>query len=196
MFDTTSRSAVVAWKASFSGNSATTKYIVEFRNLCLLDKEWQEMSTTSGNEFKLHLRPLQPMCSYELQVRAQNSLGRSDPSPIVTFATSEEVPGGPPLDVIVEATSSTSLKIKWKPPARELQYGKIKGYYIGYKVANAENEQFSYKSVEPNSDNDGSKFEISYVSNLKRKTAYILILQAYNNVGAGPRSDEVIIVFT
>ncbi|CAG2103859.1 unnamed protein product [Medioppia subpectinata] len=131
------------------------------------------------------------MCKYELQIKAENSLGRSDASVITTFTTNEEVPGGPPTDVMAEATSSTSLKIKWKPPAKHLQYGPIKGYYIGYKVANDNSEQFSYKSVESTPNNDGNRFEMSYISNLKRKTYYTIILQAYNSIGAGPRSDEI-----
>ena len=189
--DITSRSAAVIWKASFSGNNAIIKYVVQFRKLCLLETDWEEVSTNSGNDFRVVLRPLQPMCKYELRVRAENLLGRSEPSTLITFTTSEEVPGGPPIDVIAEATSSTSLKIKWKPPAKHLQYGTIKGYYIGYKVANDNSEQFSYKSVEATPNNDGHRFEISYISNLKRKTYYTIILQAYNSIGAGPRSDEV-----
>lgn len=132
------------------------------------------------------------MCKYEIRVRAENGLGRSEPSGVVTMTTSEEVPGGPPMDVMAEAASSTSLKIKWKPPAKHLQYGTIKGYYIGYKMVSDNNEQFAYKSVEATPNNDGNRFEISYISNLKRKTYYSIILQAYNSIGAGPRSDEVL----
>ena len=124
---------------------------------------------------------------------AENALGRSDAtSATLFFQTAEEVPGGPPTDVIIETTSSTSLKIKWKPPLKEVQFGKIKGYYIGYKIADSD-EPFQYKNVDVIADNDPNKFETSYVTNLKRKTTYIIILQAYNSIGAGPRTDEVII---
>lgn len=123
---------------------------------------------------------------------AENALGRSDPtSASLVFQTAEEVPGGPPTDVIIETTSSTSLKIKWKAPLKVVQFGKIKGYYIGYKIADSD-DPFQYKNVDVVSDSDPNKFESSYVTNLKRKTTYIIILQAYNSVGAGPRTDEVI----
>ncbi|XP_054160537.1 cell adhesion molecule Dscam2-like [Oppia nitens] len=191
VMDITSRSAAVTWKASFSGNNAINKYIVQYKKLCVLDTDWEEITTNTGNDFRAVVRPLHPMCKYELKVRAENSLGRSDPSVMTTFTTNEEVPGGPPQDVMAEATSSTSLKIKWKPPAKHLQYGTIKGYYIGYKVANDNSDQFAYKSVEATPNNDGNRFEMSYISNLKRKTYYTIIIQAYNSVGAGPRTDEI-----
>ena len=125
---------------------------------------------------------------------AENALGRSDSSStVLSFQTGEEVPGGPPTDVVIETTSSTSIKIKWKAPLKEVQFGKIKGYYIGYKIADSD-EPFQYKNVDYNGDNDPNKFETSYVTNLKRKTTYVIILQAYNNIGAGPRTDEVLIL--
>lgn len=191
--ETTSRSAMITWKSSFSGNSAITKYVIQYQGNCSQEHitEWKESVTLNANDHKISLRPLIPMCKYQIRVLAENALGRSEPSSIVQFLTNEEVPGGPPTDIIVEATSSTSFKIKWKPPKKEVQYGKIKGYYIGYKIADSIVEPFQYKNVEAIGDNDGTKYEMTYITNLKRKTNYIIILQAYNNVGAGPRSDEV-----
>ncbi len=190
--DVTSRSATIMWKSSFSGNSAITKFVIQYRTNCSDNQLWQEVSTLSGNELKITIRSLIPMCYYEVRLFAENALGRSDPSSsTIVFLTSEEVPGGPPIDVLVETTSSTSLKIKWKPPLKQVQYGKIKGYYIGYKIADFD-EQFQYKNVDISGDNDSTKYEVSYVTNLRRKTTYIIILQAYNSIGAGPRTDEVI----
>lgn len=48
------------------------------------------------------------------------------------------------------------------------------------------NDQYQYKNVEAS---DGQ--ELSYLTNLRRLTKYKVIVQAYNNIGAGPRSDEV-----
>ncbi|GFS81010.1 down syndrome cell adhesion molecule-like protein 1, partial [Trichonephila clavipes] len=100
----------------------------------------------------------------------------------ISFAA---VPGAPPLDVSVQPTGSQSLKVTWRAPRKELQHGKIHGYYIGYKIADTD-DQFQYKNVEAT---DGQ--ELSYLTNLRRLTKYKVIVQAYNNIGAGPRSDEV-----
>ena len=149
------------------------------------------MSTPAGSDTRLTITGLVPVCYYEVRMFAQNALGKSDPtSSTLVFQTGEEVPGGPPTDVIIETTSSTSVKIKWKPPNKHQQFGKIKGYYIGYKIADSD-DPYQYKNVDVVSDGDPNKFETSYVTNLKRKTTYSIILQAYNSVGAGPRTDEV-----
>ena len=137
---------------------------------------------------------------------SENQIGRSEhTSAVITLKTSEEVPGGPPSDVQVETTSSTSLKIKWRPPSREVQFGRIRGYYIGYKVSGSD-DPFQYKNVDVVNDDYGpaqqagmpgtinhqhNSYQVSYITNLKRKTTYQVILQAYNSVGPGPRSDEV-----
>ncbi|OTF83835.1 hypothetical protein BLA29_000946 [Euroglyphus maynei] len=84
---------------------------------------WKELYINDVNVQSFILRELYPYCSYELQMKAQNSIGLSEPSQIVTFKTLEEMPGGPPLDVSVEPLSSNSLKIKWHPPDHYLQFG-------------------------------------------------------------------------
>ena len=194
--DVTSRSATVSWKSSFSGNSAVNRYIIQYKdeNCTKItnqqdndDGKWKE---SFERETKHVLRMLIPTCKYQLRILAENSIGKSVPSSTITFKTGEEVPGGPPIDIVIEPTSSTSMKIRWKPPKKEVQFGRIKGYYIGYKISESD-DPFQYKNVEAVNIDDNDKYEMSYVTNLKRKTNYIIILQAYNSIGAGPRSDEV-----
>lgn len=209
LLEITSRSVQLAWKSPYSGNSALSRFLIQYRQLnCtylpslpLPPDSWQEVATSSGLELRYTLKGLMPNCNYELRMFTENHIGRSEHgSSLVPFRTSEEVPGGPPLDVQVETTSSTSLKIKWRPPLRQVHFGKIRGYYIGYKVAGSD-EPYQYKNVDVVNDDGGlgpgsamvnmDSFQTSYVTNLKRKTSYSIILQAYNNVGPGPRSDEV-----
>lgn len=42
---------------------------------------------------------------------AINSLGRSEPSDVISFITAEEAPGGIPLHIKALALSSTSIKV-------------------------------------------------------------------------------------
>lgn len=152
--------------------------------------------------FPLPRRDLIPYCPYELAMRAKNSIGTSEPSQVTTFRTGEEMPGGPPLDVSVEPLSSSSLKIKWRPPERPLQYGQIKGYYIGYRLVDGAGggggggrdgaeEQFAYKNVEASGVAESQATEVAYLTNLKKHTVYSIVVQAFNSIGAGPRSDEI-----
>lgn len=69
-------------------------------------------------------------------------------------------------------------------PREDLRHGEINGYYIGYRPSDSD-EPFQYKNVE------ASAAGLSYLTNLRRLTRYAVIVQAYNNAGAGPRSDEV-----
>jgi hypothetical protein len=76
---------------------------------------------------------LTPSTTYHLRVLAQNGVGFSPPSDIVQIATTEESPEGPPLDISVEALSSTKLRVRWAPPERSLWHGTVLGYYLGYR---------------------------------------------------------------
>ena len=107
-------------------------------------------------------------------------------------------PGGPPLHIKAQATSSKSLKISWEPPREDLHYGQIRGYYVGYKVAASESEAFVYKTLEADdraaSSNSvgGINVEETQLSGLKRFTKYTIIVQAFNTKGAGPASEEIV----
>ena len=204
----TSRSVKVRWKPSFAGNNAIVGFILEYRAKCFesnlhkrnskhSDEVWKDFFINDPNAQSFLLRDLYPWCAYELQMKAKNSIGISEPSQFASFRTAEEMPGGPPLEVSVEPLSSNSLKIKWKPPDRHLQFGQIKGYYIGYRLVDGTRfpiadtaEQFAYKNVEA-SGAESNAFEVAYLTNLKKHTLYSVVVQAFNSAGAGPRSDEV-----
>lgn len=52
---------------------------------------------------------------------------------VLDVMTNGDIPEGPPLEVKVEAISSTQLKVSWLPPEKHLWNGEILGYHIGYK---------------------------------------------------------------
>ena len=73
-------------------------------------------------------------------------------------------------------------------PRSDLVNGKIKGYYIGYRAVNSSNH-FIYKTVQPQ--DSSLSIHSLLLPSLRPFTDYAVILQAFNAVGAGPRSDEV-----
>ncbi|XP_022238880.1 Down syndrome cell adhesion molecule-like protein Dscam2 [Limulus polyphemus] len=180
-----SRTIELSWKPSYSGNSAITKYTIQYKNIT---SNWEQCSqlVLSGFETSATVRELLPVSSYDFRIIAENGLGKSTPSEVITSTTSEEVPGGPPLDVAVEATGARSLKVTWKPPRKDLLHGRLLGYYLGYKKKDSI-ESFQYKNV----DNLGDGEVTNYLTNLERLTSYVVLVQAYNSVGPGPRSDEI-----
>ncbi|XP_022252996.1 Down syndrome cell adhesion molecule-like protein Dscam2 isoform X3 [Limulus polyphemus] len=180
-----SRTVELSWKPSYSGNSAITKYTVEYKNI---SDDWNHclQISVSGFETSATIRNLFPVSSYDLRIIAENSLGKSKPSEVLTLVTAEEVPGGPPLNVRVEANGAHSLKVTWKPPQKHLLHGKLQGYYLGYKQKDSI-ESFQYKTIL----SPGSGDVTSYLTNLRRLTTYNILVQAYNNAGAGPQSDKI-----
>lgn len=57
---------------------------------------------------------LKPVSVYHVRLLASNSLGQSDCSEVVTVATSEETPGGPPQYIKAMPLSSTSVKVSMR----------------------------------------------------------------------------------
>ncbi|XP_076361672.1 cell adhesion molecule Dscam1-like isoform X3 [Tachypleus tridentatus] len=180
-----SRTVELSWKPSYSGNSAIIKYTVQYKNT---SDDWSHclQVSVSGLETSATIRNLLPVSSYDLRIIAENSLGKSKPSEVLTLVTEEEVPGGPPLDVRVEANGAHSLKVTWKPPQKHVLHGKLQGYYLGYRQKD-NTESFQYKNIV----SPGSEEVTSYLTNLRRLTTYSILVQAYNNAGAGPQSDKI-----
>nr|XP_042900815.1 Down syndrome cell adhesion molecule-like protein Dscam2 [Parasteatoda tepidariorum] len=180
-----SRSAKISWSSPFNGNSAIIRYLVQCKSSDSGD--WGIQNITTGSE-DITLRGLRPARAYSCRVRAENSVGLGEPSETISVTTAEEVPGGPPLDVKAEAVDSQSVRVTWTPPDEELWNGPIKGYYIGYKVFDSK-DSYLYKTLEVS---QGTREEV-LLTQLQKFTSYSVLVQAYNSMGAGPRSDEVIV---
>ncbi|XP_049947468.1 Down syndrome cell adhesion molecule-like protein Dscam2 [Schistocerca serialis cubense] len=183
----TSRSLKLSWKEPYDGNSAITSYIIQYKNMSVpwsLDVPQIEVD---GLQQVASLSDLMPAHVYNIRVLAVNDVGASNYSNILTVTTKEEVPEAPPRDVRVKMKDSETLLVSWKPPDKHLQHGEIMGYYIGYRLANS-SEPFHYKTFEVI---PGIELQ-NTLTNLQKFTEYTILVQAYNRVGAGPRSKEVV----
>lgn len=195
MTEITGRSAKVNWKTPFSGNSMITQYLIEYQQA---DDNWNNRNTinqlnATGNENHVNLKGLKPVTQYQVRVYAQNALGKSESSEIVTFRTDEELPNGAPLELKAIPISSTQIKLVWKPPKKELQNGLITNYYLGYKLKSTgttplPNEQYQYKTVNTKVGEMNHEFTLK---NLKKSSSYSFTIQAMNTKGAGAMSEEI-----
>ncbi|XP_074599693.1 cell adhesion molecule Dscam1-like [Brevipalpus obovatus] len=142
-----SRSAVISWTIPYSGNSMILFYQVECK---LAHHDWNSKEkiteTITGSLNTLTLRNLQPITSYQLRMRAQNSIGFSDYSEMMQFTTDEEAPSLPPMDVKVYPLTSRSLQVTWKPVDPVGQFGMIKGYYLGYRKHGSD-DSYIFKTI-------------------------------------------------
>ncbi|KAH9415976.1 hypothetical protein DERP_000471, partial [Dermatophagoides pteronyssinus] len=197
------RSIRIQWSTPYSGNSPLTHYIVQHK------PESEKLSshyynlTLVASENSVSLNGLQPVTTYQVRIIAINDLGQSEPSDVMFVQTDEETPGGPPLHLKAIALTSTSIKVSWKTPRKELQFGFIRGYYIGYRLiqstssmdgssssssGSTQQSDFIYKTLEVKGKDN---VEECIISELKRASRYEIIVQAFNSKGAGPSSEPV-----
>ncbi|KAG8182396.1 hypothetical protein JTE90_018287, partial [Oedothorax gibbosus] len=182
----TTTSVRVSWDAlaieDWNGDIRTSGYRVEYCQVssytiptdCPADK------IQGANASMLSLHQLERDRVYEIRVYAYNSRGDSLPSNPVQVFVGEAVPTGEPREVRVEATSSTEMKVSWKPPPPALQNGDLLGYKIFYEPRSADGVE-EMEAVPPAT--------VSYVLlDLKKHTEYIIQVLAFNPAGDGPRS--------
>ncbi|XP_075543789.1 cell adhesion molecule Dscam1-like [Dermacentor variabilis] len=184
--EATSRRISLRWNTPFNGNSDILGYFVQWKEV---SGSWQKDSRhieVPGSNTSAVLDDLEPITAYHLRVLSVNKFGRSEPSPMISVTTDEEVPSKPPEDLVVVPVTSQTLKASWKPPPNFSAHGRIRGYYVGYKPVGS-GESFVYKTIDVL---DGFVPEIS-INNLKRSTKYSVIVQAFNGKGAGPPSTEI-----
>nr|XP_037279893.1 LOW QUALITY PROTEIN: Down syndrome cell adhesion molecule-like protein Dscam2 [Rhipicephalus microplus] len=191
-----SRSASLAWREPYNGNSPILSYLIQYKNATVdwsADAgRWVRNVSAGRDQTSWTVRSLQPSASYHLRAAAVNALGVGPfTQPPLMITTDEEVPGGPPTHVSVQTLGPQSLKVTWKPPVPELRHGSIRGYYVGYKLHNS-SDLHLYKTVESGGEGDEAPGEC-VLNNLRKFTKYSVLVQAYNAVGAGPRSDEVVV---
>lgn len=117
--------------------------------------------------------------------------------------------------------SSSSIRVTWKPPKKELTYGLIKGYYVGYKVLReghlddglvsggggggsgdigslngssvSNHNGVSSYTYKTLEAKDRSSNEEAHITGLTRASKYSITVQAFNSKGSGPASEEIVV---
>ncbi|RWS06193.1 Down syndrome cell adhesion molecule-like protein Dscam2, partial [Dinothrombium tinctorium] len=189
-----SRSVTLKWELGFNGNSKVTAIVAVIKKqeeTAHNSKEGSVNITLPANQSDALIRNLQPATKYTVVLFAINSVGSSKASEAVEMTTDEEAPEGPPTNIRATVINATSVRIDWFPPRADSINGELKGYYVGYKVYNS-SDHFLYKTVVTNSSSSNLVHSL-LLQGLKAYTNYVIILQAFNAIGAGPRSDELII---
>ena len=57
-------------------------------------------------------------------------------------------PSGEPRQVRVTPESSTSLRVSWEAPERNKWHGTLKGYYLGHKMHDLRDDDYSFTTLE------------------------------------------------
>ncbi|XP_047364964.1 Down syndrome cell adhesion molecule-like protein Dscam2 isoform X2 [Vespa velutina] len=196
-----SRYIKIGWTTSQDGNSPITQYIIEYKTDSEVWHDHTFHTTVSGSRAYGHVSGLRPAVTYQFRVYAENELGRSQASDILDATTDGEKPGGPPRNLKVEPVSSTEFNVTWDPPDHDLWNGEILGYHVGYKEHRLAAEQYTYRTVERRISTASVALGLARTSlpgrqyqlmNLKKFTRYSVVVQAYNTLGQGPVTPEIV----
>ncbi|XP_057706585.1 protein sidekick-1-like [Corythoichthys intestinalis] len=180
------RTVTIRWSHAFDGGRPIKSYRVELKS----DKaQWDAVVThiiSTPNVNQVTLIALSPAKYYNLRMFAINSQGASDASNILTFTTEEAAPQGPPLDMRLQAFSSTSIRVSWKPPRMDLRNGVLQSYTVSYREYDPAGRHF--KQWQRHIVTASGPQESLILTGLKPSTQYGVIVQAKNNEGIGPAS--------
>uniref|UniRef100_T1JP45 Fibronectin type-III domain-containing protein n=1 Tax=Strigamia maritima TaxID=126957 RepID=T1JP45_STRMM len=84
-----------------------------------------------------------------------------------------------------------TLRVMWKPPPKEMWNGAIRGYYVGFRISGTE-DPFNVQTVEvPDEYMEEMKLRIP---DLQKYTQYGVMVQAFNDKGLGPKSEEIVVM--
>ncbi|XP_046841964.1 titin-like isoform X3 [Xenia sp. Carnegie-2017] len=186
----------VSWDEPEKFSGILLSYTVYYKlirndNNKVLQRMNYKSTNTSPDVRTLTLTNGEKYSVYEVKVSASTSVGEGMNSTVKEFLTDEDTPGAP-VNVTLERSSFTVLKLTWVVPMDP--NGVILGYYVSWiKVVNDKNETV------PIEKNDINTTKTSFsISNLDPYSVYNVSLNAFTIVGNGEvvnineRTDEAV----
>ncbi|XP_044732733.1 protein sidekick isoform X2 [Chrysoperla carnea] len=131
---------------------------------------------------------LEEYALYEIRMQSCNDVGSSKMSRKALERTRESVPSFGPLNVEANATSSTTIVVKWSDVPKEHQNGQIEGFKVFYG-ANLRTS-FQYKLISSN-----TTFTTT-LTELKKFVVYHIQVLAFTRLGDGVLSTPPVRVQT
>ncbi|XP_065086448.1 neogenin isoform X1 [Ochlerotatus camptorhynchus] len=116
------------WDAPLMSTAEISRYRVYYVEIDNGDELYSDTTSTD-----ITITELRPYTEYTLYVVPWNQMGMGDPSHEIVIKTHSSVPSEAPSNVTLEASSSTSITIRWQPPPVEDRNGQITGYKIRYR---------------------------------------------------------------
>lgn len=85
-----------------------------------------------------------------------------------------------------------------KSPLSEHSRTSISGYHLGYKKSQESDRlnSYAFKTIQVDTSNGQQQQYSQEITGLDKLTKYVVVVQAFNNKGAGPSSDEIIVQTT
>lgn len=140
----------------------------------------------------VNLIGLRPSTTYIMRMVAVNEIERSGYTDPIIVRTQEEAPSSAPINVHVQALSSTELIVTWKEPDRSSWNGQLTGYTVN---CSEEKQNINYintnDSLRKSIQVDGPATTKTTIRNLRTFRRYAINVRAMNSFGAGPFSESI-----
>ncbi|XP_010577031.1 PREDICTED: protein sidekick-2 [Haliaeetus leucocephalus] len=196
------RSVMLSWEPGSDGLSPVRYYTVQSRELP--DGEWAlHSASVSHNVTAFVVDRLKPFTSYKFRVKATNDIGDSEYSEeSESLTTLQAAPEEAPTILSVTPHTTTSVLIRWQPPAEDKINGILLGFRLRYRELVYDSLRgFTLRGI----GNPGATWaeltpvyavhNLSEVSltqyeldNLSKHRRYEIRMSVYNAVGEGPPS--------
>ncbi|XP_021270778.1 protein sidekick-2 isoform X2 [Numida meleagris] len=181
--DVRARSVLLSWEPGSDGLSPVRFYTVQTRELP--GGEWAlHPASISHNATAFVVDRLKPFTSYKFRVKATNDIGDSEYSEeSESLTTLQAAPEEAPTILSVTPHTTTSVLIRWQPPAED----KINGILLGFRLRYRELLYDSLRGFTLRGIGNPSATwaELTHLSKHRR---YEIRMSVYNAVGEGPPS--------
>ncbi|NWT56245.1 SDK2 protein, partial [Erythrocercus mccallii] len=194
------RSVLLSWEPGSDGLSPVRYYSVQSRELP--DGQWAlHSAAVSHNATAFVVDRLKPFTSYKFRVKATNDIGDSEYSEeSESLTTLQAAPEEAPTILSITPHTTTSVLIRWQPPAedkingillgfrlryRELVYDSLRGFALRGHPGASWAELTPVYAVQNLSEVSLTQYELD---NLSKHRRYEIRMSVYNAVGEGPPS--------
>uniref|UniRef100_A0A803W335 Sidekick cell adhesion molecule 2 n=1 Tax=Ficedula albicollis TaxID=59894 RepID=A0A803W335_FICAL len=184
------RSVLLSWEPGSDGLSPVRYYTVQSRQLP--DGDWALHSApVSHNATAFVVDRLKPFTSYKFRVKATNDIGDSEYSEeSESLTTLQAAPEEAPTILSITPHTTTSVLIRWQPPAED----KINGILLGFRLRYRELLLLGDTPFFPNTGGSARCPITGRVPlplcppDLSKHRRYEIRMSVYNAVGEGPPS--------
>nr|XP_040579012.1 tyrosine-protein phosphatase 99A-like [Lepeophtheirus salmonis] len=143
--------------------------------------------TTDTNATVFQVKHLSPFTTYSFKVSAVNDIGISEESKESYYTmTLRTKPSGKVSITSAHNTSSTSIRMAWRPPTPSTIHGEFLGYRIAYRLRDDPEEIPSKVQEIYIKDHEITEYELV---GLKVYEQYTISIQVYNPEGLGPSAN-------
>ncbi|XP_056443232.1 protein sidekick-1 [Gadus chalcogrammus] len=186
------RSVTISFRPGSDGKTAKSQWVVEGQVVEMDGEEvaWKvvyQIQHVPGTQL-LEIPDLTPFTQYRFRMRQANIVGSSPLSgPSRLIQTLQAAPDTPPSNLTLLAATQTSLRVRWKPLLDHQYNGSPDA--VGYRLRVRRADGAGKEKLEETSSSSSSR-EAS-LEGLEPWTQYLVQIQAFNSIGAGPWSSGV-----